>query len=69
MNILPVILIYLFLTSIEVALLHRKKEKGKIIVYSMVMLIAFILSINIVKGTNMPSIASITRKLFLPLLK
>jgi len=69
MNILPVILIYLFLTAIEAALLHRKKENGKIIVYSIVMLIAFILSINIIKGTNMPSIASITRKIFLPLLK
>lgn len=54
---------------IEIAYLLKKKEKKQIIVYVIFMLIALTCSINIRIGTSIPSIASITTKLILPILK
>jgi hypothetical protein len=66
---IPYILIYLFLTLAETLSLRRKKQKKQIVVYTMIMLIPLLLSMNIAIGTNIPSIASVTRKLLLPILK
>jgi hypothetical protein len=69
MKTIPYILIYLFLTLAEVFPLLRKKQKKQIIVYIMIMLVSLTLTINIAVGTNIPSIASVTRKLLLPILR
>ncbi len=69
MNILYVILIYLVLTLLEIVLMLRRKEKKQIIAYTIIMTIPLILSINIVVGSNIQSIAAFTRKLLLPLLR
>jgi hypothetical protein len=66
---IPYILIYLFLTLAESLSLRRKKQKKQIVVYTIIMLIPLLLSMNIALGTDIPSIASVTRKLLLPILK
>lgn len=64
MNSLPVVLIYLFIAFADIISMLKKKEKRQVIVYIMVMIIPLTLSINIAVGTDIPSIASVTRKLF-----
>jgi hypothetical protein len=66
---IPYILIYLFLTLAETLSLRRKKQKKQIVVYTIIMLIPLLLSMNIAIGTNIPSIDSVIRKLLLPILK
>lgn len=62
------VLLYLSITIIETLLMLRKKEKKQSIVYVIVILIPLTLSISIVKGTNIPSLASVIRNLLLPLI-
>lgn len=65
----PVILIYVLLSFIELSELKRKKQKKQMIVFFLTMLIPLALSISIVIGVDMPSISSITQKLIPPIIK
>ncbi|SKA91171.1 hypothetical protein SAMN05428976_11622 [Clostridium sp. USBA 49] len=69
MNLLLTIFIYMFIIFIEVIPLYKNKAKKKALVYIIVMLLPLILSVNIASGSEMQSIASITTKLFKPILK
>lgn len=69
MNLLLTIFIYMFIIFIEAIPLYKNKARKKVLVYIIVMLLPLILSINIASGSEMQSIASITTKLFKPILK
>ena len=66
---MPIVLIYLVLGIVDIAPLIRKKEKRKMLIYIIFMIIPLVLSINIKIGVNMPNISSIIGKLFLPIVK
>lgn len=69
MNPMPIILIYLVLGIVDIAPLIRKKEKRKMLIYIIFLVIPLVLSINIIIGVDMPSINSIIGKLLLPIVK
>lgn len=69
MKALPVILMYILLSFIELSFTAEKMQKKQLFIFILAMIISLVLSINIAVGTNMPSINSVVRKLLYPILK
>lgn len=70
MNAIPIIvIIYTVLSAIEIFTLREKNQKREIVIFILVMAIAFILSISIAIGKSIPTLNSLVRKLIWPAVK
>lgn len=69
MYVIPIVIAYCIIAALELIPLARKKERKKFIVHITLLLIALIISLTISTVPNLPSIASLIKMLFFPILK